>query len=138
MFMVFITQAKLVHYSFFTRTETTTHHFSSHVPSSFLVDNLANLCEASNVTQKHVWPSDSTWVVIEDKIYKFCMRRYGIIFSFCDSNGLYHKYLTSADLGGVLGARPPPHPTGPNSFVFTYIFGKKHPRRRSTPPYGKS
>ena len=37
-----------------------------------------------------------------------------------------------ADLGGVPGARPPP--TGPNSFIFTYIFAKKHPRQRSTPP----
>ena len=33
------------------------------------------------------------------------------------------------------GARPP---TAPNSFIFTYIFTEKCPRRRSTPPYGKS
>ena len=25
-------------------------------------------------------------------------------------------------------------PTGSNSFIFTYIFTKKHPRQRSTPP----
>ena len=36
-----------------------------------------------------------------------------------------------ADLGGVPGACPP---MGPNSFIFTYIFTKKCPRRRSTPP----
>ena len=29
---------------------------------------------------------------------------------------------------------PPPPPTGPNSFVFAYIFTEKCPRRRSTPP----
>ena len=29
---------------------------------------------------------------------------------------------------------PPPPPTGPNSFIFAYIFAEKHPRRRSTPP----
>ena len=38
---------------------------------------------------------------------------------------------TLVDLGGMPGACPP---TGPNSFVFTYIFVEKCPRRRSTPP----
>ena len=37
--------------------------------------------------------------------------------------------LTLADLGGMLGARPP---MGPNSFVFAHIFAEKHPNRRST------
>ena len=41
-----------------------------------------------------------------------------------------------ADLG-VRTRRMPP-PMGPNSFVFAYIFTKKHLYRRSTPPYGKS
>ena len=36
-----------------------------------------------------------------------------------------------ASLGAVSGARPLP---GPNSFIFAYIFTKKHPHRRSTPP----
>ena len=36
-----------------------------------------------------------------------------------------------ADLGGVPCARPP---MGPNSFIFAYIFTKKCPRQRSTPP----
>ena len=30
--------------------------------------------------------------------------------------------------------RPPPPPTGPNSFVFTYVFTKKHLCRRLAPP----
>ena len=30
---------------------------------------------------------------------------------------------------------PVPAPTGPNSFVFTYISTKKHPHQRSAPPY---
>ena len=39
--------------------------------------------------------------------------------------------MSLGDLGGRVGA----HPTmGPDSFVFTYIFTEKHPRRRSTPP----
>ena len=38
-----------------------------------------------------------------------------------------------ADLEGMPGARPP---TGPNYFVFAYIFTKKCPRQRSTPPNG--
>ena len=53
-------------------------------------------------------------------------------------------YYIGGSRGGVPGACPPP-PMGPNSFVFTYIFTKKCPRRRSTPPlmaarppYGKS
>ena len=37
-----------------------------------------------------------------------------------------------ADLGGHAGCTPPP--MGPNSFGFTYIFTKKHPRQRSMPP----
>ena len=42
-------------------------------------------------------------------------------------------------IGGSRGrARRTPPPTGPNSFVFTYIFTKKRPLRRFTPPYGKS
>ena len=28
----------------------------------------------------------------------------------------------------------PPPPTGPNSFIFAYIFAEKHPHRGSTPP----
>ena len=37
-----------------------------------------------------------------------------------------------ADLGGACPAHAPT--MGPNSFVFAYIFTKKCPRRRSTPP----
>ena len=40
--------------------------------------------------------------------------------------------LALADLGGVSGARPPP--TGPNSFIFAYIFAEKHLCRRSMHP----
>ena len=44
-------------------------------------------------------------------------------------------------IGGSRGAYrvQAPH-TGPNSFIFAYIFAKKHPHQRSTPPppYGKS
>ena len=43
------------------------------------------------------------------------------------------KYQTVADLHTkVSGARPPP--TGPNSFVFTYVFTKKHLCWRLAPP----
>ena len=38
--------------------------------------------------------------------------------------------------GGACLAQAPP--TGPNSFVFAYLFAKKCPRRRSTPPMGNS
>ena len=41
------------------------------------------------------------------------------------------KY-TLADLGGRAGRTPPP--MGPYSFVFTYIFTKRCPHRRSMPP----
>ena len=37
------------------------------------------------------------------------------------------------DPGGATGVRLPP-PMGSNSFVFTFIFAKKHPNRRSVPP----
>ena len=37
-----------------------------------------------------------------------------------------------ADLGGACPVHGPP--MGPNSFVFTYIFTEKCPRRRSMPP----
>ena len=40
-----------------------------------------------------------------------------------------------ADLAGVPGACPP---MGPNSFIFAYIFAKKHPHQRSTPPNGST
>ena len=43
----------------------------------------------------------------------------------------HDKNITLADLGGVPGARPP---MGPNSFVFAYIFSKKHPCWRTMPP----
>ena len=41
-----------------------------------------------------------------------------------------------ADLGDVPSARPLPPATGPNSFVFAFIFTEKLPRRRSMPPTG--
>ena len=41
--------------------------------------------------------------------------------------------LALADLGGACRAHAPP-PTGPNSFVFAYIFAEKCPHRGSTPP----
>ena len=45
------------------------------------------------------------------------------------------KPSTVADLHTkVPGARPPP--TGPNSFVFTYVFTEKHLCRRLAPPTG--
>ena len=55
---------------------------------------------------------------------------------FCnDTKSIDTKELTLdalADPGaGVPGARPP---TGPNSFIFAYIFAEKHPRQGSTPP----
>ena len=40
--------------------------------------------------------------------------------------------MSLADPGGVPPARAPP--TGSNSFVFAYVFAKKHPHRRSAPP----
>ena len=43
-----------------------------------------------------------------------------------------------ADPGGAAGAAIPPSPTGPNSFVFAYIFAEEHPYRRLLPPSGKS
>ena len=44
-----------------------------------------------------------------------------------------HKLYTAlADLGGHAGCIPPP--MGPNSFIFAYIFTKKCPCQRSTPP----
>ena len=49
----------------------------------------------------------------------------------CDFDS--HDFATLVDLGGVPGARPP---MGPNSFVFAYIFTKKHLRQGSTPPQG--
>ena len=44
---------------------------------------------------------------------------------------MYEQGIGGSREGGVPGARPP---MGPNSFVFAYIFTKKCPRRRSTPP----
>ena len=35
----------------------------------------------------------------------------------------------------MLGTCPP---MGPNSFIFTYIFAKKHTRQRSMPPLNRS
>ena len=42
---------------------------------------------------------------------------------------------TLADLGGVRRVRPP---TGPNSFIFAYIFTEKGLRRRFTSPNGST
>ena len=39
-------------------------------------------------------------------------------------------YFPLVDLGGMSGAYPP---MGPNSFVFAYIFTKRHPYWRSAP-----
>ena len=44
------------------------------------------------------------------------------------------EWSALADLGGRAGHMPPP--MGPNSFIFAYIFTKKHPHQRSTPPNG--
>ena len=41
------------------------------------------------------------------------------------------KQYALADLGGCAGHMPPP--MGPNSFIFAYIFTKKHPCQRSMP-----
>ena len=53
-------------------------------------------------------------------------------------NGIYRRIYRGR-------ARCTPSPMGPNSFIFAYIFTKKHPCQRSTPPqwvhaapYGKS
>ena len=55
----------------------------------------------------------------DDKIY------------YCNSIFSFYNSTTLADLHTKFsGARRPPL-TGPNSFIFTYIFTKKHP-----PPYG--
>ena len=51
----------------------------------------------------------------------------------------YHKTISpESEVYNTLAVpRGPPHqPTGPNSFVFTYIFTEKHPRRPSAPPNG--
>ena len=62
-----------------------------------------------------------------------------------NNNSHYSLYLTLltdflpsycvslADLGEGCAGRTPP-PMGPNSFIFTYIFTKKHPCWRSMPP----
>ena len=42
---------------------------------------------------------------------------------------------TLADPGGCHPrVPPPPPPTGSNSFIFAYVFAKKHPRQRLAPP----
>ena len=70
------------------------------------------------------------------EIMKFTDRATMLYFSWAKTltaKALQHIYL---DIGGSRGggrARRTP-PMGPNSFVFTYIFTKKCPRWRSTPP----
>ena len=39
-----------------------------------------------------------------------------------------------ADLHTKVSGVPPPPPTGPNSFIFTYVFTKKHLCQRLAPP----
>ena len=58
---------------------------------------------------------------------------------------MYPTGLALVDLHTKFSGTRPPAPTGPNSFIFTYIFTKKHLRQRSmpppngsTPPNGKS
>ena len=41
------------------------------------------------------------------------------------------RLIIGGSRGGVPGARPP---TGPNSFIFAYIFTEKCPRWRPKPP----
>ena len=43
----------------------------------------------------------------------------------------FNLYWSLADPGGCCQCAPP---TGSNSFIFTYVFTKKHPHRRSVPP----
>ena len=59
------------------------------------------------------------------------------------SSQTYHTILTFMFIGGSRGGRAghTPPPTGPNSFIFTYIFTEKHLRQGihtlpngSTPP----
>ena len=47
----------------------------------------------------------------------------------------FSNVIALADLGGMPGTRSPP--TGPNSFIFPYIFAEKHQRQGSTYPLWK-
>ena len=49
-------------------------------------------------------------------------------------NSFIFTYISFADLGGACPVHAPP--MGPNSFIFAYIFTEKCPRWRSTPPMG--
>ena len=47
------------------------------------------------------------------------------------------NFELSVEIIGGANPSPPPHPlTGPNSFVFVYVFAKKRTRRRLVPPTG--
>ena len=58
---------------------------------------------------------------------------YGKIYEQRTLNG-EHLWLLDS-IGGSRGRAQHTPPTGPNSFVFAYIFSKKHPRQRSMPPW---
>ena len=47
---------------------------------------------------------------------------------------LWCPLISLVDPGGVAASVHPP--TGSNSFVFAYVFAKKHPHQRSAPPNG--
>ena len=54
----------------------------------------------------------------------------------CWSSVSFTTETTLADPGGA--CTPPPPPTGSNSFVFAYVFTKKHLRQRPMPPNGSA
>ena len=57
------------------------------------------------------------------------------LVQFTRSGVYYCNRISTISIGGSRGACPVhAPPTGPNSFVFTYIFAEKHPCRRSMPP----
>ena len=60
-------------------------------------------------------------------------QRLGTLLGWTDTYLLRTNW--NLTIGGSRGAcRAHAPPTGPNSFVFAYIFAEKHPRQRSTPP----
>ena len=80
----------------------------------------------------------SKWLVFKSWIYSVSYQ----LQRWYRNYPMITKVLQNITLGSMPSTCPP---TGPNSFVFAYIFAKKCPRWRSTPhpvgprpPYGKS
>ena len=82
---------------------------------------------------------------VQSKLHELCVLRFTLHLGRAigvrwPKFVIHHRQDLSVFIGGSRVGMPGTCSPlcGPNSFIFAYIFGEKHPCQRSMPPYGKS